>query len=89
MIKSNILVVNKLGLHARASAKLAQEANHYSSRITLEHMGQTVDCKSIMSIMLLAAGVGTELAITVEGDDEKAAHEAIVSLFANMFGEEE
>ena len=89
MIRSEIEVVNKLGLHARASAKLAQLSSRFSSRIKLEQAGKSVDCKSIMGIMMLAAGIGTQLELVVDGEDEDEAHAAVTALFADKFGEGE
>lgn len=88
MIEQPIAVINKLGLHARASSKLAQTASRYASQIHLSKDGTTfVDAKSIMALMLLAAGIGTTLTLRVEGDDEVAAAEGIQALFADYFGE--
>lgn len=88
MIERQILVINKLGLHARASSKLAQTANKFSSRIELSKDGTNfVDSKSIMALMLLAAGIGSEILLKVDGDDELAAADEIEALFADYFGE--
>ena len=89
MIERKIKVVNKLGLHARASSKLAQLANKFASQIELRKDQQFVDCKSIMALMLLAAGIGTELTLRVDGKDEASAVEEIEALFADYFGEGE
>ena len=89
MIERNITVVNKLGLHARASSKLAQLSNKFSSQIELGKDGQFVDCKSIMALMLLAAGIGTALTLRVEGEDENTAAEEVEALFVDFFGEGE
>ena len=89
MIKQNVEVVNKLGLHARAAAKLVNEASGYESAITLHRDGQDVDAKSIMGIMMLAASQGALLEIMTEGADEQAAMEAILQLFESRFGEDE
>lgn len=87
MISEKLILVNKLGLHARASAKLAQHASQFGSSV---HIGlsdqQLVDCKSIMALMMLAAGVGTEICFRVEGDDEQQAMDAIRQLVADRFG---
>lgn len=90
MICCKIEVVNKLGLHARASSKLAQLAARFSSDIKIgpDEAG-LVDCKSIMGLMLLAAGIGTELVLQVEGKDEQQAVEQIKQLFADKFDEGE
>jgi len=90
MIETKIEVVNKLGLHARASSKLAQLAARYASDIRLGKEGGTlVDAKSIMGLMLLAAGMGSSLMLRVEGDDEEDAATAITQLFVDKFGEGE
>jgi len=89
MIQENLLIINKLGLHARAAAKLVSTASAYSSQIRTGHSGRMVDCKSIMSVMMLAASKGTELTFEVAGEDEAAAFEAIRDLIARRFDEEE
>ena len=89
MIEEPVTIINRLGLHARAAAKLIDCAAGFSSQITLRKNDQTVDAKSIMSVMLLAAGQGTILHLTTEGHDETAAHEAIVALINDRFGESE
>lgn len=88
MIKKKIIVKNKLGLHARASNKLVELTSKFSSDIYIEYNGKTVDAKSIMSILLLAAAKGAELNLTVNGDDEKEACFSIKELFDNSFEEE-
>lgn len=89
MIKRQIEVINKLGLHARAATRLVNKASGFESDILLERDGQQVDAKSIMGIMMLAASQGTELEIIVDGTDEQHALDAIVRLFCARFGEEE
>ena len=89
MIKRQIEVINKLGLHARAATRLVNKASGFESDILLERDGQQVDAKSIMGIMMLAASQGTELEIIVNGTDEQHALDAIVRLFCARFGEEE
>jgi len=89
MIEREITVINKLGLHARASSKLAQLSNKFSSHIEIGKDGQFVDCKSIMALMLLAAGIGTSLVLRVNGTDEITAAEEVEALFADYFGEGE
>lgn len=89
MIQTKVTIINKLGLHARASAKLVDCAAAFSSKIRAGKDGQMVDAKSIMSVMMLAAGKGTELELQIEGDDETAALEALRSLIDNRFGEAE
>jgi phosphocarrier protein len=83
-------VVNRLGLHARAAAKLVQLASAFESRVTLVSAdGEEIDAKSILGILLLAAGQGTRLTLRCEGADERSAEEAIAALFADRFGEGE
>jgi phosphocarrier protein HPr len=82
-----IVIINKLGLHARASAKLVSLASEFSAEITLRRNGQSVNAKSIMGIMMLAAAKGTELELCAEGKDEKQAVEALAELVSNRFGE--
>ena len=80
MIQSNIQISNKLGLHARASAKLTKLAGSFKSETHLSRNGRRVNAKSIMGVMMLAAGLGTEVLIEVEGDDEQAAMDALRAL---------
>lgn len=89
MIRETILIKNKLGLHARASAKLVTITSSFASRVHLKRDEKKVDGKSIMSVMMLAASQGTELMIEVEGDDETQALQAIRSLIDDYFGEGE
>ena len=89
MIESPITIINKLGLHARAAAKLSTLASGFSSQIQIEKSGRCVDCKSIMAVMMLAASKGTELILRIEGDDEQQAFEAITTLINNRFDEPE
>ncbi len=89
MIETNITIINKLGLHARAAAKLVSTASAFSSKIKVAFNGKDVDGKSIMSVMMLAASKGCELTIKVEGSDEIAALEAICNLINNRFDEDE
>ena len=89
MIQSNIQISNKLGLHARASAKLTKLAGGFKSEIHLSRNGRRVNAKSIMGVMMLAAGLGTEVLIEVEGDDEQAAMDALRALIDGKFGEAE
>ena len=88
----NIIIVNRLGLHARAAAKFVERAQSFTSTITLGVTNQAaavewVDGKSIMSVMLLAASQGTEIELRAEGHDAVAALDAIDALVANKFGE--
>jgi phosphocarrier protein len=80
-------ILNKLGLHARASAKITQLAGQFKSEIWLSRNGRRVNAKSIMGVMMLAAGMGSEVEIETEGADEQAAMEAIVALIDDKFGE--
>lgn len=87
MIEQKVTIINRLGLHARAAAKLVDCAARFSSRIDLLKQGNAVDAKSIMSVMMLAAGQGTELTLKITGEDEQAALEELVTLIADRFGE--
>lgn len=89
MIEENITIINKLGLHARAAAKLVATASAYASQIHIEKDGRAVDGKSIMSVLMLAAGKGTEIKLIVEGEDEVTAIDAVKTLINNRFDEEE
>lgn len=83
----DLYIENKLGLHARASAKFVQMASEYDSEITLSRNGQKVNGKSIMGIMMLAAAKGTELELCADGTDEANAISALSSLVDDFFGE--
>lgn len=85
----NLPIRNKLGLHARASAKFVSLAAEFKSEITLSRNGQQVNGKSIMGIMMLAAAKGTEIQICADGRDEARAIEALTGLVENRFGEDE
>ncbi len=89
MIKSSISISNKLGLHARASAKLTKLAGGFASEIHLARNGRRVNAKSIMGVMMLAAGMGSLLEIEVEGPDEQDAMTALRALIEGKFGESE
>tara|TARA_Y100000588_G_C14124844_1_gene868905 strand:+ start:430 stop:699 length:270 start_codon:yes stop_codon:yes gene_type:complete len=89
MIKTNIKIINKLGLHARASAKFVAMAARYQSHIDVTKGSQTVDGKSIMGVMMLAANQGSELTLTIDGPDEKEMTEAMINLINNRFDEAE
>jgi len=82
-------IVNKLGLHARASAKLTQVASAFQSEIWLSRNGRRVNAKSIMGVMMLAAGRGTHVTVEAEGADSEAAIGALLKLIADKFGEHE
>ena len=88
MIKKNITIINKLGLHARAAAKLLDVASRFHSESKIIKSNSSVNAKSIMGLMMLGASKGTELEFVVEGDDEKEAITAIEELINNRFGEE-
>ena len=88
-MKRELKVVNKLGLHARASAKLTQEAARFASAIWLSRKGRRVNAKSIMGVMMLAAGMGSTVELEADGADEADAVGAIERLFADKFGEPE
>ena len=87
MIKTLITISNKLGLHARASAKLTKLAGGFKSEIFMSRNGRRVNAKSIMGVMMLAAGLGAEVELEVDGEDEAAATQALVQLFNDKFGE--
>jgi phosphocarrier protein len=89
MQKREVEIVNKLGLHARASAKLTQLAARYQSEVQMSRSGRKVNAKSIMGVMMLAAGKGSKVEIETEGPDEEEAMEAIVALIGDCFGEEQ
>jgi phosphocarrier protein len=87
MQQREVEIVNKLGLHARASAKLTQLAAKYQSDVQMMRNGRKVNAKSIMGVMMLAAGKGSRVTIEVEGPDESDAMNAIVALIGDFFGE--
>jgi phosphocarrier protein HPr len=89
MIKTCITISNKLGLHARASAKLTKLAGSFKSDIHLSRNNRRVNAKSIMGVMMLAAGVGSEVEIEVDGPDEQPAMDALRALVESKFGEGE
>ena len=89
MIQAQITIINKLGLHARAAAKFVSCAAAFSSAIEVGKDGKLVDGKSIMSVMMLAAGKGTVLDLQLSGSDEQAALEALQTLINNRFDEEQ
>jgi len=84
-----LIIINKLGMHARASAKFVSLAAEFSAEITLQRNGQQVNGKSIMGIMMLAAAKGAEIDLCADGKDEKKAVEALAELINNRFGEGE
>ena len=88
MIEREAEIVNQLGLHARAAAKMVHTAGAYQSRITISRNGEEVDAKSILGIMMMAVGYGSKVTLRCEGNDEEAAMKAVADLIANRFGEE-
>jgi phosphocarrier protein HPr len=89
MVKKELLIENKLGLHARAAAQIVKSASAYSSKITLSKDGLEVDGKSIMGIMMLAAAKGGTVMVQAIGSDEDRAVEGMERLFMDKFGEKE
>lgn len=89
MIEKELTIVNKLGLHARAAAKLVSLASNFKSNIELEKDSRVVNGKSIMGVMMLAASQGTKVKVRVEGVDEEGAIQDIEALIADKFGEEQ
>ncbi len=89
MPRRDIEIINKLGLHARASAKLTQLASSFDCEIALERNGRRVNAKSIMGVMMLAAGKGTTITIETDGSDAEAAMAGLVALIEDRFGEGE
>ncbi len=87
MRQQEVEVVNKLGLHARASAKLTQLAAKYDCDVSLARNGRKVNAKSIMGVMMLAAGKGSRITLETEGPDESEAMDALVALIGDCFGE--
>ena len=89
MARAEIEISNKLGLHARASAKLTQLAGGFDSEVWLEKGSRRINAKSIMGVMMLAAGKGANIVVETEGNDEQEALAAILKLIADKFGEGE
>ena len=89
MVRQNITIINKLGLHARAASKLVNLASQFASSVNLQNKGNNVNAKSIMGVMMLAASKGTEMVLEVDGADEEACSTAIIELINNRFDEEE
>jgi phosphocarrier protein len=87
MQQREVEIVNKLGLHARASAKLTQLAAKYKSDVQMSRNGRKINAKSIMGVMMLAAGKGSTVMLEVDGPDEAEAMDAVCALIANCFGE--
>ena len=88
MTSQTVLVVNQLGMHARAAAKFVHLATRFQSRVRVARQGREMDGKSIMGILLLAAARGSTITISAEGDDEQEAVEALAVLVRNGFGED-
>mgnify|MGYP001439176680 FL=1 len=89
MIRSTITISNRLGLHARASAKLTKLAGSFPCEVHLSRNGRRINAKSIMGVMMLAAGMGSEVEIETDGDGEQAAMDALRALIDDKFGEGE
>ena len=87
MTSATVTLSNQLGLHARAAAKLVRLANQFTCDITVAKDGETVEAKSILGLLLLAAALGSELTIECDGDDEQEAVQALVDLIDTRFGE--
>lgn len=88
MIREPVTIINRLGLHARAAAKLVTTASQFQCSVRLCKEGREVDGKSIMSVMMLAASCGTEIELITDGEDESGARDALVALIGDRFGEE-
>ena len=89
MPRAEVEIINKLGLHARASAKLTQLAGSYPCEVWMERNGRRINAKSIMGVMMLAAGKGSKVIIDTEGEQDQAALDAITALINDYFGEGE
>jgi phosphocarrier protein HPr len=89
MIKTNTTISNKLGLHARASAKLTKMAGSFPCEVFMSRADRRVNAKSIMGVMMLAAGIGSEVTVETSGEREQEAMDAILALIADKFGEGE
>ena len=89
MIKRVVTINNRLGLHARASAKLTQMAGKYQSEVWMAKGPRRINAKSIMGVMMLAAGKGSTVTLETDGPDEQAAMDALLALIADYFGEGE
>ncbi len=89
MIKKDITIINRLGLHARAAAKLVGTASHYGSSVMVTKEGRQADAKSIMAVMMLAASKGSQLTFEIDGADEESAWTGIETLINDRFDEAE
>jgi phosphocarrier protein len=87
MIRTSLVISNKLGLHARASAKLTKLASSFQCEVFMTRNSRRVNAKSIMGIMMLAAGLGAEVQLETDGEDEQQATDAIIALVNDKFGE--
>jgi len=87
MLREELTIINKLGLHARASAKLTQLAGQFNCEIWLSRNGRRINAKSIMGVMMLAAGIGSTVVLETEGADEASAMTELKALIADKFGE--
>lgn len=87
--QSTVTIINKLGLHARAATRLVQTAGEYQSEVFIGKDGREVNGKSILGVMMLAAAKGSEITVRCDGSDAETAHEALVALIADRFGEDE
>lgn len=89
MIQTTTTIINKLGLHARASAKLTKLAGSFPCQVWMSRNGRRINAKSIMGVMMLAAGIGSEVVIETDGAQEEEAMQALLALIADRFGEEQ
>lgn len=89
MIKTSVTISNKLGLHARASAKLTKLAGSHACEVWMSRGDRRINAKSIMGVMMLAAGIGSQVEIETDGPDEQQAMDALVTLINDKFGEGE
>ena len=89
MLQQDVLIINKLGLHARASAKLTQLASQFPCEVWMSRAGRRVNAKSIMGVMMLAAAKGTTITIETSGEKEQEAMDALLALINDYFGEGE
>ena len=89
MLQQEVEIINRLGLHARASAKLTQVASQYAAEVWVGRNGRRVNAKSIMGVMMLAAAKGTRIMVETNGADEASALQAVTALIADKFGEGE
>ena len=89
MLEKQVEIINQLGLHARAAAKFVSTAGQFTAEVHLSKDNQKINGKSIMGVMMLAASKGSFLTLTTEGEDEQKAMDALISLIADRFGEEQ